>query len=119
MGYPMLESENWLEVPEAVEADQPMEQPMETALLTPSNRRRRSSLPVRTALCVLLCVGALACKYFHPAGTELLQQWVLGTGKEPLQVAVNALESSLSEGAPVEEAVSAFCAELANDAAPD
>lgn len=110
MEYPMLESENWLEVPETVEEDMPIE----TAVLTPS-RRRRSSLPVRTALCVLLCVGAIACKYFHPAGTALLEQWVLGTGKEPLQVAVNALESSLSEGAPVGEAVSAFCAELTDD----
>ena len=63
-------------------------------------------------VCALLCCGALACRFFYPAGCQTLRSWIVGTGQEPLQVAVSGFDQALRSGRPVAEAFAVFYDEI-------
>ena len=63
-------------------------------------------------VCALLCCGALACRFFYPAGCQTLRSWIVGTGQEPLQVAVSSFDQALRSGRPVAEAFAVFYDEI-------
>ena len=63
-------------------------------------------------VCTLLCCGALACRFFYPAGCQTLRSWIVGTGQEPLQVAVSSFDQALRSGRPVAEAFAVFYDEI-------
>ena len=67
-------------------------------------------------VCALLCCGALACRFFYPAGCQTLRSWIVGTGQEPLQVAVSSFDQALRSGRPVAEAFAVFYDEITTPA---
>lgn len=82
---------------------------------SPAQLRRqqaRAESMWRLVLCGLLCAGAVACRLFWPGATEVLRDWVVGTGDQPLQVAANSFDQALQDGRPVQEAVAVFCDEI-------
>ena len=82
-----------------------------------AGRTRGLSLRVRTAVALILCVAAVLCRIFAPAGAEELRRWVVGDGGERLQQAVFQMERSLGEGEDLAEAWSAFRGALADEPA--
>ena len=62
----------------------------------------------RIILCLLICLSAIVCKIFYPAGSEYLQNWIIGTGDERIQVAVSSFDAALQDGQPVGDAISVF-----------
>lgn len=73
---------------------------------------------MQTVFCLIFCLGALACKFFYPTGNEILQQWIIGTGTERIQVAVSSFDQALTDGYPVADAIAVFYDQITADAAP-
>ena len=84
-----------------------------SSFITASKRDQTTTF--RVFLCLLLCLSAIVCKFFYPAGSELMQHWIIGTGNERIQVAVSSFDAALQEGRPVEDAISVFYQQITHE----
>ena len=74
----------------------------------PAAQKPASSGGSRLALCVILCVLTLACKFYYPQGVTALQDLLLGPEGSRLQGAVTAMSEALNEGRDFSDAAEAF-----------
>lgn len=79
---------------------------------------RGGVLRLQTMTAAWLLVFTLVVSRVWPEGTQRLRQYLL-PGGQPVQTAFQAMTEQLRSGVPVEDALTAFCIQIIEDARTD